>query len=256
MQDSNNFGTALITGASSGIGWATALTLNEAGYNTILVARRESKLIELQTQLRPNSSHLIALDINDREAISEAIEALPAEFRDIDVLVNNAGLALGLEPIHETKWDDWQTMIETNCMALAFLSRTIVPSMVERNFGTIINIGSTAGTYAYRGSNVYGASKAFVHHFSQSLRSDLLGTQVRVSCIQPGLLGESEFSMVRFEGDKERADPFYHNCQPLVPADIAETVRWILAQPQHVNINELEIMPNCQSQHGLAVHRE
>lgn len=246
--------TALITGASSGIGRATAKSLAEEGYQLILLARRAVKLEELAEEL-PVLCHLIACDINDKAAVDAALDALPEQFQSIDVLVNNAGLALGIEPTEDTLWEDWQTMIETNCIALAYLSRKVLPQMKARNSGYIINMGSTAGSYHYRGGNVYGATKAFVDHFSMNLRTDLFGTQVRVCNIQPGLLGDTEFSLVRFHGDEKAAKDFYQGSEPLNPEDVAEAVRWVLAQPPHVNINRLEIMPTCQAPAGLAVSR-
>lgn len=248
--------TALLSGASAGIGRATAVVMAEKGFDLILVARRERALLELARQLHDRSGvdvHTIACDINDRETVSDALAALPERFSQIDVLINNAGLALGLEPADKTEWQDWQTMIETNCMSLAFMTRQILPAMVERNSGLIINMGSTAGSYAYRGGNVYGASKAFVEHFSISLRSDLLGTKVRVTNLVPGLVGETEFSTVRFHGDQAAADAVYQGHEPLKPEDIANTVGWIVSQPNRVNINSLEIMPVCQAPIGLGL---
>lgn len=248
--------TALVTGASSGIGRATAIALAEDGYQLILLARREEKLTSLANELSETACHIIACDINDRNKIDAALASLPEPFKKIDVLVNNAGLALGVEPTENTDWEDWQTMIETNCIALAYISRKILPSMKEHDSGYIVNMGSTAGSYNYRGGNIYGATKAFVDHFSMNLRTDLFGTQVRVCNIQPGLLGESEFSLVRFHGDQKAAKEFYDGSEPLRPQDVAEAVRWVVAQPPHVNINRLEIMPTCQAPAGLAVSRK
>ena len=247
--------TALITGASVGIGRATAHALAEDGYQLILLARRGQKLAELASELPNTPCHLIACDINDKPAIDAALKALPKQFQVIDVLVNNAGLALGVEPTEDTLWEDWLTMIETNCIALAYLSRKILPQMKQRNSGYIVNMGSTAGSYHYRGGNVYGATKAFVDHFSMNLRTDLFGTQVRVCNLQPGLISDTEFSLVRFHGDEKAAKDFYAGSEPLSPQDVAEAVRWVVAQPPHVNINRLEMMPTCQAPAGLAVSR-
>ena len=247
--------TALVTGASAGIGRAISVMLAEEGYDLVLLARREDKLAGLQKELGDIQSHVIACDINDHVSIARQLSDLPPAFNRLDVLINNAGLALGLDTADKADWSDWQTMIETNCMSLAYLTRQLLPDMVARNSGHIINIGSSAGAYAYRGGNVYGASKAFVAHFSAGLRSDLLGTKIRVCNLEPGLLGETEFSRVRFHGDDAAAEAFYKGCQPLVPQDLAETVRWILSQPAHVNINRLEIMPICQASAGLAVDK-
>ncbi|GAB6069978.1 bifunctional NADP-dependent 3-hydroxy acid dehydrogenase/3-hydroxypropionate dehydrogenase YdfG [Thiomicrorhabdus hydrogeniphila] len=242
---------AFITGASSGIGKATAEVLAKQGYKLILLARREQRLNDLKTQLSPlTPCHIIACDINDHTQLLKELEKLPANFKEIDVLINNAGLALGLNPAHQTDWLDWQTMINTNCLSLAFLSRQILPGLVKRNFGHIINIGSIAGSYAYKGANVYGATKAFVAQFSSNLRSDLLGTAVRVTNIEPGMLNESEFSLVRFKGNEEQANNVYAGLEPLRSEDVAETIRWVLAQPAHVNINNIELMPVHQALAG------
>lgn len=247
--------TALVTGASAGIGRATCIALSNAGYQLVLLARRADKLHALQIELA-TPSYVIACDVNDHEQIALRLNELPLEFSDIDVLVNNAGLALGLGTADQAEWSDWRTMIQTNCMSLAFLTRQVLPKMVERNVGHIINLGSVAGSYPYKGGNVYGASKAFVEQFSQNLRTDLLGSALRVCNIEPGLLGETEFSLVRFHGDKNAADAVYQDCQALDPNDVAETIRWVVAQPPHVNINRLELMPTCQASAGLAVNKE
>ena len=242
---------ALITGASSGIGKATAQVLARQGVKLILLARRESLLNQLKTELSEFSEcHTIACDINDHPQLLKAFEQLPEPFKQIDILINNAGLALGLNPAHKTDWLDWQTMINTNCLSLAFLTRQILPGLVKRNHGHIINIGSIAGSYAYRGANVYGATKAFVEQFSSNLRSDLLGTAIRVTNIEPGMLNESEFSLVRFKGNEEQANQVYAGLEPLRSEDVAETIRWVLAQPAHVNINNIEIMPVHQALAG------
>ncbi len=246
--------TALITGASAGLGRAAAVALSSLGYRLILVARREEKLRELEQAL-DTPCHLLACDVTDYENLARKLSTRPEDFYDIDVLINNAGLALGLATADKVEWQDWQTMIETNCLALAFLTRQVLPAMVERNHGLIINLGSTAGNYAYKGGNVYGASKAFVDHFSMNLRADLIGTKVRVTNLVPGLIGETEFSKVRFQGDMDAVDAVYANCEALTPQDIANTIEWVVSQPQHVNINRLEIMPTCQAPAGLAVHK-
>ena len=247
--------TALITGASVGLGRATAIALAELGYQLILVARREEKLNELAQQLAVGC-HIIACDVTDQEALKAKLDAIPTEFSKIDVLVNNAGLALGLESAHKTEWSDWQTMINTNVTGLAFVTRQILPKMVSQDKGLIINLGSTAGHYAYPGGNMYGASKAFVDHFSISLRADLVGTKIRVTNLIPGLIGETEFSDIRFHGDREAFAGLYDNCQALSPQDIASTISWIVSQPEHININRLEIMPTCQAPAGLTVHKD
>jgi len=248
--------TVLITGASMGIGKATAMTLAKKNYQLILLARREDKLLQLQAELKETNAHIIVCDINNHKQLSKELSNLPKEFNEIDVLINNAGLALGIKSADQAEWSDWQTMIETNCVSLAFLTRQILPGMVERNSGHVINIGSVAGSYAYKGGNVYGATKAFVEQFSINLRTDLLGSKVRVCNLAPGMLGETEFSLVRFHGDKSAAKEVYQGCQPLMPNDIAQSIRWILEQPEHVNINSMEIMPTCQAPGGLAIAKD
>lgn len=246
--------TALITGASAGLGLATAKSLSGAGYQLILVARREPKLLELAANLATDC-HVIACDVNNFELLASKLESRPEQFKNIDLLLNNAGLALGLSTADKADWTDWHTMIQTNCMALAFLTRQILPAMVERNKGHIINLGSIAGNYAYKGGNVYGASKAFVDHFTMNLRADLLGTRVRVTNLVPGLIGETEFSNVRFHGDNNAAEAVYANCDALTPNDIANSIEWIAGLPEHVNVNKLEIMPTCQAPAGLMVDK-
>ena len=242
---------ALVTGASSGIGKAIAQKMAADGFNLILIARRQALLEALKTELASQTDcYIIACDINDHAQLVTKLNDRPADFKHIDILVNNAGLALGLNPAHETDWLDWQTMINTNCLSLAFLTHHLLPSMVNRNFGHIINIGSIAGTYHYKGANVYGATKAFVEQFSVNLRSDLLGTAIRVTNVEPGLLNESEFSLVRFKGNETKAAQVYDDLHPLKSEDIANTVSWIIQQPPHVNINRIEIMPVHQAPGG------
>ncbi|NPA72078.1 MAG: SDR family NAD(P)-dependent oxidoreductase [Gammaproteobacteria bacterium] len=249
----------LITGASSGIGRAIATALahqaKEQATNQqiklILLARRAPLLASLQAELAPLvDCHIIACDINDHPSLQAELSALPDEFKEIDVLVNNAGLALGLNPAHQADWADWQMMVNTNCLSLAFLTHQVLPGLVNRNRGHIINIGSIAGSYAYKGANVYGATKAFVAQLSLNLRSDLLGTAVRVTNIEPGMLTESELSLVRFKGDQAKANSVYEGLAPLKAEDVANTVRWVLEQPPHVNINRIEMMPVHQALAG------
>lgn len=247
--------TALVTGASVGIGRAIAKKLAKDDYQLVLLARREDKLQELKAELAATPTHIIACDINDQVAVANALKALPAQFKDIDVLINNAGLALGLGSAEETLWEDWQRMILTNCMSLAYVTRLVLPAMVKRNTGAIFNIGSIAGTYAYKGGSVYGATKAFVEQFTLNLRADLVGKNIRVCNLEPGLLGETEFSLVRFHGDEATADAVYEGCQALRPEDIGETVSWILSMPAHFNVNRMEIMPTCQAPAGLQIAR-
>jgi len=248
--------TILITGASAGFGAACARVFATSGNRLILTARRVDPLLKLQDELGAAAEiQIIPLDVRDREAVQGAIESLPERFRAIDVLVNNAGLALGLEPAQQADLDDWETMVDTNIKGVMYCTRLVLPGMVERNRGHIVNISSTAGTWPYPGGNVYGGTKAFVTQFSRNLRSDLLGTRVRVSCIQPGM-AETEFSKVRFKGDDQQAAGVYQGTAPLTAEDIAETVRWVVSQPPHVNVNTLELMSIDQSWGPFAIHRE
>ncbi|MEE3608637.1 SDR family oxidoreductase [Avibacterium paragallinarum] len=245
----------LITGASAGFGKAMCEVFINAGYKVIGAARRLEKLTALQNELGENF-YPLQMDMNNLTQISTALSQLPEAFQEIDLLVNNAGLALGLEPAHQANFEDWLTMINTNIVGLTYLTRQILPQMVARKQGHIINLGSIAGTYPYPGGNVYGATKAFVEQFSLNLRADLAGTNVRVTNVEPGLCGGTEFSNVRFKGDDEKAESVYANVQPIQPIDIANTVLWIYQQPPHVNINRIEIMPVAQSFSALNVVRD
>lgn len=251
----NQTKTILITGASAGIGKATAeLLASQGNVRLILTGRRAGKLAELASTLNCDV-HILTFDVRDREATLAAIRSLPEAWKEIDVLVNNAGLALGLESFDEANYDDWQVMIETNLMGVLSMTREILPAMRSRGRGHIINLSSIAGTYHYAGAHVYGASKAFITYLSLALRADLLGSPVRVTNIEPGMV-DTEFSMVRFKGDEARADSVYAGVKPLHAEDIAETIRWAIAQPAHVNINRIEIMPVMQAACGPKVHRE
>lgn len=236
--------TALVTGASSGIGEACALSLSQEGARLVLVGRREERLHSLAARL-PAPSHCLTVDIRSRAELEAALATLPAEFADVDVLVNNAGLGLGLEPAHEASLEDWEKMIDTNCKGLVYVTRALLPGMVKRNRGHVVNLGSVAASYPYPGGNVYGATKAFVHQFSQNLKADLVGTRVRVTDVQPGMV-ESEFSLVRFKGDAERAGKVYAGMEALKPEDIADVVVWCVTRPARVNINVVEVMPADQ----------
>ncbi|ADW19141.1 short-chain dehydrogenase/reductase SDR [Desulfobulbus propionicus DSM 2032] len=247
--------TICITGATSGFGKACAERFAREGWRLIVTGRRVDRLQELTDQLHGVPVHAVQLDVRDLAAVKTMASNLPEGFRDIDVLVNNAGLALGLEGAHEASLDDWETMIDTNIKGLCYLTRCLLPAMVARNQGHIINMGSIAGNYPYPGGNVYGATKAFVKQFSRNLLTDLIHTKIRVTNIEPGL-AESEFSIVRFHGDKDKADAVYKGTQPLTPVDIAEIVHWVTSVPPHVNICTVEVMPVCQSCGPLAVHRE
>lgn len=247
--------TICITGATSGFGRACAERFAAGGWRLILTGRRVDRLQALQEQLGAVPVHAVELDVRDFSAVEGMVRDLPQDFQAIDVLVNNAGLALGLEGAHRTDIRDWDTMIDTNIKGLCYLTRCILPGMVDRNQGHIINMGSIAGNYPYPGGNVYGATKAFVKQFSRNLLTDLNHTKVRVTNIEPGL-SESEFSVVRFHGDKDKADAVYKGTEPLRPVDIAEIVHWVTSVPPHVNINTVEVMPVCQSCGPLAIHRD
>ena len=244
----------LVTGASTGFGAAIARRFVAGGDRVIAAARRGGLLDDLHKELGPDLLPL-QLDVSDRAAVERAVATLPDGFRDIDVLVNNAGLAKGLDPAHEADTDDWELMVDVNCKGLMYCTRAVLPGMVERGRGHVINMGSIAGTYPYPGGNVYGATKAFVHQFSLNLRSDLHGTGVKVTCVEPGLCGGTEFSLVRFDGDRARADAVYAGTQPLTADDIAESVHWVASLPPHVNVNTIELMPVAQSFAALQVHR-
>jgi len=246
--------TAFITGATSGFGEACARLFASHGWRLVLTGRRGERLRALQADLASDCL-VIEQDVRDRAAVRRDIAALPPEFQTIDVLINNAGLALGLGPAHEADLEQWEAMIDTNIKGLVYCTRFILPGMVARNRGHIVNIGSVAGNWPYAGGNVYGASKAFVKQFSHNLRADLHGTRVRVSNIEPGL-AETEFSVVRFGGDAAKAGSVYQGTQPLVGDDIAAIAYWLVTQPPHVNINRVEVMPVCQSCGPFAIHRE
>lgn len=244
-----------VTGATAGFGESITRKFISAGHKVIATGRRQERLDALKAELG-DALYTLKLDVRDRQAIEQAVAALPAEWGAIDVLVNNAGLALGLEPAHKASVDDWENMIDTNNKGLVFMTRALLPAMVERNIGHVINIGSTAGNWPYAGGNVYGASKAFVQQFSLGLRADLSGTRIRVTNIEPGLVGGTEFSAVRFKGNDEKVSKTYDNTTPLTAEDVSEAVFWVATLPAHVNINTLEMMPVSQSFAGLSVHRE
>lgn len=248
--------TIFITGASAGFGAACARKLARPGNRLVLAARRLEKLQLLQQELSEICPvHPVQLDVRDYGSIKSVLENLPEPFREIDILINNAGLALGLEPAHDVNLDDWEVMVDTNIKGLMYCTRLILPGMVERNRGHIVNISSTAGAWPYPGGNVYGGTKAFVTQFSRNLRCDLLGTKVRVTCIQPGM-AETEFSQVRFKGDEGKAASVYAGAEALTAEDIADTVAWTLDRPEHVNINTLEIMSIDQTWGPFLVNRE
>ncbi|HDR8858346.1 TPA: SDR family NAD(P)-dependent oxidoreductase [Burkholderia territorii] len=243
-----------VTGASAGFGAAIARAFVKGGHRVVATARRKDRLDALAAELG-DALLPLELDVRDRAAVAAVPAALPAEFAALDVLVNNAGLALGVEPAHKASLDEWQTMIDTNCSGLVTVTHALLQGMIERGRGHIFNLGSVAGTYPYPGGNVYGATKAFVRQFSLNLRADLIGTPLRVTDIEPGLCGGTEFSNVRFRGDDAKAANVYQNVQPLTAEDIADTIYWIATRPAHVNINTIEMMPVAQAPAGLAIHR-
>ena len=245
--------TVFVTGASSGFGAAVARRFAADGTRVVVSARRTNRLADLATELG-SSVHAVELDVTDADAITRIVAELPDEFADIDVLVNNAGLALGLEPAQRSDLTDWDRMIDTNCKGLVHVTRAILPGMVERGRGHVVNLGSVAGTYPYPGGNAYGATKAFVHQFSLNLRSDLHGTGVRVTSIEPGM-ADTEFSTVRFSGDETKADAVYEGMRPLTADDVADTIHWAATRPEHVNINVIELMPTAQSFAAFQVAR-
>ena len=245
--------TALITGATSGFGAAAVRRFVAAGWRVIATGRRADRLQALVDELGADKVHAAAFDIRDETALDAALDALPAAFRDIDLLVNNAGLALGTAPAQQASLEDWRTMIETNVLALVTVTRRLLPLLVERK-GAIINIGSIAGSYPYPGGNTYGGTKAFVRQFSLGLRSDLHGTGVRVTDIEPGM-AETEFTLVRTHGDQAASDKLYAGAQPMTADDIAEQIFYVATLPPHLNINRLEIMPVTQSFAGFQVAR-
>lgn len=246
--------TALITGATSGIGEACARAFVGAGWRVVGTGRRAERLAALADELGADRFHPCAYDVRDEAARDAALAALPQDFAGIDCLVNNAGLALGAVPAQQANLADWKTMIDTNVIALASLTHKLLPGLIERK-GGIVMLSSVAATYPYTGGNVYGGTKAFVRQFALGLRSDLSGTGVRVTSIEPGMV-ETEFTVVRNGGDQAASDTFYAGVNPMTGGDIAETVLWVASLPPHVNINTLELMPVNQSFAGFQVARE
>ncbi|MFZ4380230.1 MAG: SDR family NAD(P)-dependent oxidoreductase [Polynucleobacter sp.] len=250
--------TVLVTGATSGFGEAITRRFLANGHKVIAAGRREERLDALKASLpleQQKKLLTVALDVCDSAMVDAFPETLPADFSKVTILVNNAGLALGLEPAPKAFLEDWDRMIDTNIKGLVHMSRAFLPGMVDRKRGHIINIGSVAANYPYPGGNVYGGTKAFVKQFSLNMRADLIGTPVRVSCIEPGMCGGTEFSNVRFKGDDEKVEKIYSGVQFLSADDIAETVYWSATLPAHMNINVLEVMPVQQSFNALNIHR-
>ena len=246
--------TALITGATSGFGAATVDRFVAGGWRVVATGRRAERLQQLVDRHGAGRVHALAFDMRDEAAMRAAIAGLPAAFAGIDLLVNNAGLALGTAPAQQADLAQWKQMIDTNVTALVTITHLLLPTLIERR-GAIVNISSIAGSYPYKGGNVYGGSKAFVSQFSHNLRSDLHGTGVRVTSIEPGM-AETEFTLVRTGGNQAASDQLYAGAQPITAEDIAESIWWIATLPPHLNINRLEVMPVNQSAAGLQVHRD
>lgn len=245
--------TAWITGATAGFGAATVDRFVAGGWRVVASGRRAERLQKLVDVHGTDKVHAVAFDIRDEAALCAAIAGLPADFAGIDLLVNNAGLALGTAPAQQADLAQWKQMIDTNVTALATMTHLLLPRLLERR-GAIVNIGSIAGSYPYRGGNVYGGTKAFVSQFTQNLRVDLHGTGVRVTAVEPGM-AETEFTLVRTGGDQNASDTLYAGAHPITAGDIAETIWWIANLPPHLNINRIEVMPVSQSAAGLQVHR-
>ncbi len=241
-----------VTGATAGYGEAIVRRFAQAGWQVIGCGRRLERLKALEKEL---NMHALVLDVTQKQDVVSVFRELPPELSAIDVLVNNAGLAVGLEAAQRANIDDWDTMVDTNIKGLLYCTVAALGGMVSRNRGHIVNLGSVAGEFAYSGGNVYCASKAFVHHFTQNLKADLLGTAVRFTNIEPGLSGGTEFSQVRFRGDAQKASAVYEKTVPLTASDIAEAVFWTCNLPEHVNINYISMMPVCQAPGGLSIFR-
>ena len=245
----------LITGASAGFGKALAERLIAKGHRVIGCARRLDKLNALAETL--GEAFLpVVMDVSDTASIPQIIADLPADFKQIDVLVNNAGLALGTEPAHKASLDDWMRMTDTNIKGLMALTHAVLPAMVARDSGYIINVGSIAGSWPYFGGNVYGATKAFVKQFSLNLRADLIGTQVRVTNLEPGNVAGTEFSNVRYHGDDDKAAKVYDGFKTMTDDDIGDILLWLIESPAHINVNRLEVMPVAQTYNGLTIAKQ
>jgi 3-hydroxy acid dehydrogenase/malonic semialdehyde reductase len=250
--------TVLVTGATSGFGEATARRFLAHGHQVVAVGRRVERLDALKASLpidQQKKLHTIVVDVCNSAQVDALPASLPVEFSKVTVLVNNAGLALGLEPAHKASLEDWDRMIDTNIKGLVHMSRAFLPGMVERKCGHVINVGSVAANYPYPGGNVYGGTKAFVKQFSLNLRADLVGTPVRITCVEPGMCAGTEFSNVRFKGDDDKAEKVYTGVKALSADDVAETIYWSATLPSHMNINVLEVMPVQQSFNALNIHR-
>ena len=247
--------TIFITGATAGFGEAMARNFAATGNRLILTGRRAERLEALRDEFSKETSvHCAVLDVRDAEQVRQVVQDLPAAFAEVDVLINNAGLALGVEKSQAADLEAWRTMVDTNIMGVLHCTHALLPGMVERNRGQIINIGSIAGSYPYAGGNVYGATKAFLAHFSKNLRADLFGTRIRVSNIEPGAV-ETEFSLVRYAGDRERASQVYQGFETMCASDIARIAAFIIDAPEHVDISRIEVMPTAQAPQGIQIYK-
>lgn len=247
--------TAFITGATSGFGEAIARAFAKENFNLIILGRRKDRLERLASELNDSEVHIINVDVRDKEKIFKEIENLPQNFKNIEILVNNAGLALGCEPVEKASLSDFETMIDTNIKGLVYITKAVLPIMSAKKSGYIFNIGSVAGTWPYPGGNVYGATKAFVKQFSLNLRNDIKGSNIRVTNIEPGLC-KTEFSLVRFKGDVQKAEAMYENTKYITAENIAQIIINCAKLPENVNINSLEVMATTQSWAGFFFERD
>ena len=246
--------TVFVTGATSGIGAVTARRFREAGSKVILAGRRRDRLDRAQDEWGCDRVHTVVLDVRDSAAVRQAVADLPGDYAEVDVLVASAGIALGLDPAQDADLEDWEAMVDTNVKGLMYCVRAFLPGMCARGRGHVISLGSIAGTYPYPGGNVYGATKAFVRQCSLNLRADLLGYNVRVTCIEPGRT-ETELALLRFKNDVEKVAALYRDVQSLQPGDVAEAVFWCATLPRHVNVNRLEVMPVMQAFGPMRAHK-
>jgi NADP-dependent 3-hydroxy acid dehydrogenase YdfG len=247
---------AMVTGATSGIGKATAIKLAQIGFNLIITGRREEKLLSLKSELEKENIQILPLsfDIRSTDEIDSAIESIPEDWKTVDVLINNAGLAAGADPIFDGLWSDWEQMIDTNIKGLLYLSKQIIPGMMELQKGHIVNVSSIAGKETYANGNVYCATKHAVEAITKGMRIDLLPYNIKVSSVSPGMV-ETEFSIVRYHGDKGKADNVYKGLTPLYAEDIADAIEYMVTRPAHVNVNDMLIMPTAQAS-AVYNHRE
>ncbi|MBY0354560.1 MAG: SDR family NAD(P)-dependent oxidoreductase [Rickettsiales bacterium] len=248
--------TILVTGATSGYGQAITTLAIAEGARVVATGRSEAKLAPLRAMFTAQQLYTLVMDVRDHTQVTAAISSLPDSWKALDGLVNNAGLALGMAPAQKGSMEQWSEMVDTNIKGVLHCTHEVLAGMVARNAGHVVMIGSMAGSYAYPGGNVYGGTKAFVKHFAMNLRADLLGSRVRVTCVEPGMSAGSQFSQTRFAGDEAKAASVYAGTEPLWPEDVAECVVWALSLPPHVNIDSIAVMPTYQAPAALAVHRE